>query len=69
MDRAVEKIGGYVDGNVITSVVCGVAALFALLILGVPFAVPLAMWAGLADLIPRWVRTWAPCRRSSSPSS
>jgi predicted PurR-regulated permease PerM len=27
-------------------------ALFALLILGVPFAVPLAMWAGLADLIP-----------------
>ena len=52
VDQSLEKIGGYVYGNVITSVVCGVAALFALLILGVPFAVPLAMWAGLADLIP-----------------
>jgi predicted PurR-regulated permease PerM len=52
IDQSIEKIGGYVYGNVITSVVCGVMALAALLILGVPFAVPLAMWAGLADLIP-----------------
>jgi predicted PurR-regulated permease PerM len=52
IDRSLEKIGGYVYGNVITSLICGVMALVALLILGVPFAVPLAMWAGLADLIP-----------------
>jgi predicted PurR-regulated permease PerM len=52
IDQSLEKIGGYVYGNVITSVICGVMALFALLILGVPFAVPLAIWAGLADLIP-----------------
>jgi predicted PurR-regulated permease PerM len=52
IDQSVEKIGGYVYGNVITSVICGLLALIALLILGVPFAVPLAMWAGLADLIP-----------------
>jgi predicted PurR-regulated permease PerM len=52
IDQSLEKIGGYVYGNVITSVVCGVAALAALLILGVPFAVPLALWAGIADLIP-----------------
>lgn len=52
IDQSLAKIGGYVYGNVITSIVCGVAALVALLLLGVPFAVPLAMWAGLADLIP-----------------
>ena len=52
IDQSIEKIGGYVYGNVITSVVCGVLALFALLALGVPFAIPLAMWAGLSDLIP-----------------
>jgi predicted PurR-regulated permease PerM len=52
IDQSLEKIGGYVYGNVITSLICGVMALVALLILGVPFAVPLAIWAGLADLIP-----------------
>jgi predicted PurR-regulated permease PerM len=52
IDRSLEKIGGYVYGNVITSLICGVMALVALLIMGVPFAVPLAIWAGLADLIP-----------------
>ena len=52
IDQSVEKIGGYVYGNVVTSLICGVLALIALLSIGVPFAVPLAMWAGLADLIP-----------------
>jgi predicted PurR-regulated permease PerM len=52
IDQSIEKIGGYVYGNVVTSIVCGILALAALLLLGVPFAVPLAMWAGLADLIP-----------------
>ncbi len=52
IDRSIEKIGGYVYGNVVTSLICGILALVALLIMGVPFAVPLAMWAGLADLIP-----------------
>jgi predicted PurR-regulated permease PerM len=52
-DRAVEKIGGYVAGNLATSGVCAVLALVALLITGVPFAVPLALWAGIADLIPQ----------------
>jgi predicted PurR-regulated permease PerM len=52
IDQSIEKIGGYVYGNVVTSLICGILALVALLIMGVPFAVPLAMWAGLADLIP-----------------
>ena len=46
LNRAVEKIGGYVGGNLVTSGVCGLASMFALLVLGVPFAMPLAMWAG-----------------------
>jgi predicted PurR-regulated permease PerM len=53
LDRAVEKIGGYVAGNLATSGVCAVLALIALLIIGVPFPVPLALWAGIADLIPQ----------------
>jgi predicted PurR-regulated permease PerM len=53
LNRAVEKIGGYVGGNLITSGVCALAAMFALLVMGVPFAIPLAMWAGVADLIPQ----------------
>jgi predicted PurR-regulated permease PerM len=52
IDQSVAKIGGYVSGNLLTSVVCAILALFALLALGVPFAVPLALWAGIADLIP-----------------
>jgi len=51
-DRSIERIGGYVSGNLVTSVVCGVVSLVALLLFGIPFAFPLAMWAGLADLIP-----------------
>lgn len=52
MDRSIERVGGYVYGNLITSVLCGAATLVALLVIGVPFAVPLALWAGFADLIP-----------------
>jgi predicted PurR-regulated permease PerM len=52
MDRSIDRIGGYVAGNLITSAVCGATTLIALLLIGVPFAVPLALWAGLADLIP-----------------
>ena len=52
IDSSIERIGGYVVGNLITSAVCSGASLAALLALGVPFAVPLALWAGLADLVP-----------------
>lgn len=54
LNRAVDKIGGYVGGNLATSGVCAVLALIALLIVGVPFAIPLALWAGIADLIPQF---------------
>lgn len=52
LDEAIAKIGGYVIGNLTTSLICAIAAGVALGIIGVPFTVPLAVWAGLADLIP-----------------
>jgi predicted PurR-regulated permease PerM len=57
IDQSVVRIGGYVAGNLVTSLVCGISALLVFTFLGVfglgiPFAVPLAMWAGIADLIP-----------------
>ncbi|MFM8944727.1 MAG: AI-2E family transporter [Actinomycetota bacterium] len=52
LDEALAKIGGYVIGNLATSLICALAAGVALGLIGVPFAVPLAVWAGLADLIP-----------------
>jgi predicted PurR-regulated permease PerM len=51
--RSIEKIGGYVSGNLITSAVCGVLTALALVALRVPYAVPLGLWAGVADLIPQ----------------
>jgi len=57
MDQSISRIGGYVAGNLVTSVICGVSALFTFMVLslfgvGIPFAFPLAVWAGIADLIP-----------------
>jgi predicted PurR-regulated permease PerM len=52
IDESVMRIGGYVSGNLVTSLICGVVAMIALVALGVPFAIPLGLWAGIADLIP-----------------
>ncbi len=45
-------VGGYVRGQVITSVCIGVYTFIVLLILGVPNAVAFAVLAGFADIIP-----------------
>ena len=45
-------VGGYMRGQVITSVAMGSFTLVALLIAGVPNALPLAVLAALADVIP-----------------
>jgi predicted PurR-regulated permease PerM len=50
---ATARIGGYVFGNLVTSAICGAVTTVALLLLGVPYAVPLGMWAGVADLVPQ----------------
>jgi predicted PurR-regulated permease PerM len=45
-------VSGYALGNVIISVIAGLASYVCLRIVGVPFAEVLALWVGFADLIP-----------------
>jgi predicted PurR-regulated permease PerM len=48
----VEKVGAYMIGNVIVSIIAGVAAFIALAVLGVPYALALAVVVAIADMIP-----------------
>jgi predicted PurR-regulated permease PerM len=52
LDESLERIGGYVSGNIFISVIAGTLAFIVLKILGVPFAAALAVWVAIADLIP-----------------
>lgn len=52
LDESVERIGGYVSGNIFISVIAGTLAFIVLEILGVPYAAALAVWVAIADLIP-----------------
>lgn len=47
-----DRISGYLIGNLVVSVVAGVTSFIVLSILGVPYALPLALWVAFADLIP-----------------
>ncbi|CAN5851320.1 AI-2E family transporter [soil metagenome] len=51
-DEAVERVSGFIAGNLVVSVFATVFSLAALLIIGVPYAVALAIWIGITDLIP-----------------
>ncbi|MEV6520668.1 AI-2E family transporter [Longispora sp. NPDC051575] len=48
----IDKIGSYMIGNIVISLIAGVAAFAALEILRVPFALPLAFLVAFTDLIP-----------------
>jgi predicted PurR-regulated permease PerM len=50
--EALERVGGYVSGNIATSIIAGIVSFIFLRILGIPFAAALAMWVAIADLIP-----------------
>ncbi|MFN2587060.1 MAG: AI-2E family transporter [Actinomycetota bacterium] len=52
VDPILQKIGGYIAGNVVISVIAGVVSFVFLTIVGVPFPVALALWVAIADLIP-----------------
>jgi predicted PurR-regulated permease PerM len=52
VDVMVDKVGGYMIGNITISVFAGVASFICLDLVGVPFALPLAVTVALADLIP-----------------
>jgi predicted PurR-regulated permease PerM len=50
--EALDRIGGYVSGNIAVSIIAGVGSFVFLRIIGVPFAAALALWVAIADLIP-----------------
>ena len=52
LEVMVDKVGGYMIGNIIISIFAGTAAFICLEILRVPFALPLAVTVAVADLIP-----------------
>jgi predicted PurR-regulated permease PerM len=47
-----DRISGYIIGNLVVSIIAGVCTFIVLSILGVPYALPLALWVAFADLIP-----------------
>ncbi|MEV7007948.1 AI-2E family transporter [Streptosporangium sp. NPDC051022] len=47
-----DKAGSYTMGNLVISLITGVCAFVAMMLLHVPFAFPLAVFVALADLIP-----------------
>jgi predicted PurR-regulated permease PerM len=52
VDLMVDKVGGYMIGNIIISIVAGVCSYLAFRLLGVRFAVPLAVLVAVFDMIP-----------------
>lgn len=51
-DEIIKQIGGYVAGNLIISVIAGVVTFIFLAILDVPYALALALFVAVTDLIP-----------------
>ena len=52
MDPILQKIGGYIAGQVTVALIAGSLSFIFLLITGVPFPVALALWVTIAALIP-----------------
>jgi predicted PurR-regulated permease PerM len=52
LDDTAAAVGGYVQGALTIALIAGVQAFVVMTILGVPFAGPLAVFAGLMSLIP-----------------
>ena len=52
LSESIQRIGGYVSGNIAVSLIAGIAAFIALRVITVPFAAALAIWVAIADLIP-----------------
>jgi predicted PurR-regulated permease PerM len=52
VDVVVDKVGAYMIGNLIISAIAGITSFIVLLVLGVPYALPLAVAVAITDLIP-----------------
>ena len=52
LDRSAQAVSGYITGNLAISLIAGVATYIALVLLGVPYALTLALVVAFFDLIP-----------------
>ena len=52
LSQSAGAISGYVTGNLAISVICGITTFVVLLLLGMPYAAPLALLVAVLDLIP-----------------
>jgi predicted PurR-regulated permease PerM len=52
VDVVVDRVGGYMIGNLVISLIAGVTSLGAFLLLDIPYAVPLAVVVAVMDLVP-----------------
>jgi len=52
LSQSAGAISGYITGNLAISVICGIITFIVLLILGMPYAAPLALLVAVLDLIP-----------------
>src|SRR5215208_5291078 len=52
LSQSAGAISGYITGNLAISVICGITTFIVLLLLGMPYAAPLALLVAVLDLIP-----------------
>jgi predicted PurR-regulated permease PerM len=52
LGQSAGAISGYITGNLAISVICGVTTFVVLLVLGMPYAAPLALLVAVLDLVP-----------------
>ena len=51
-DKVFGKVGGWMEGNILISIIAGIVAFVGLLLIRVPYPHALAMWVAISDLIP-----------------
>jgi predicted PurR-regulated permease PerM len=51
-DEVVERVSGFIAGNLVVSVFAAIASFVALILIGIPYPAALAIWIGITDLIP-----------------
>src|SRR5215211_2237580 len=52
LTQSAGAVSGYISGNLAISVICGITTFVVLVILGMPYAAPLALLVAVLDLIP-----------------
>lgn len=52
VNQATELTSNYIVGNLVISLICGVLSYLAFLLIGLPYALALAAWVAVTDMIP-----------------